>query len=205
MRHSGREPEDEAARDLVHTNRRRAAAAFLLAEALKPREGESFAALCERAQRTSPERPNGREPLTDLRRRDPVRAARYEQFVWTPQVLPLAQIRVWPGMDHLPASWCEGAVPQVASYVRRFGVPETARRMHSIWALTSTIEPATLIDWLECIPLPVIPDAMLHDRPPLSGAPWSLDDGCTRAVVLCLLGVESVRVLVGERSGQAPS
>jgi hypothetical protein len=197
--------------DDVRAGIRAAAAAFLLANALKPRVGESFVELLARAERTSPERPNGQDPLADLQESDPVRAAYYAQLIWTPARLPLAQMRVWPGMDGLPRDWCVGAVPEVAAHVGTYGIPESAHRMAGIWALTRTLEKSVLVEWLMRIPLLAIPDTVFSGvlnaegsprRALLPGAPWTLDDGCTRAVVLSLLGISEVLVMAGHESSE---
>lgn len=71
-------------------------------------------------------------------------------------------------------------------------------RLTSLLALVDKHERDDLIAWLTVMPLLVMPDEFLHSRSPDPGAPWAIDDGCHRAVMLSLLGVESVPALVGE-------
>jgi tetratricopeptide (TPR) repeat protein len=178
--------------------REMAATTFLLADALKPKEGETFAELRLRAEEATSTVSHGAEALAALGERDPARAHRYRTLTWRRRQLPLRDLRVWPGMGGLPDSWCDGSVVDTANHLRREGVPESAARLKDLLPLLSNIDRDELSDWLSYLPLLVVPDVVMHDRPPHPTAPWRLDDGCHRAIMLCLLGIESVAVLVGE-------
>jgi len=183
----------------VHT-RETAAATFLMAEALRPREGEKIADLRLRVDEAAASVRQGAGALALLADRDPVRSHRYGLLTWRRRSLPLREMRVWPGMGGLPDSWCEGSVAEVAGRLRREEMPESATRLKRLLALMSELDREDLTTWLTYLPLLVVPDAVLHGRPPHPTAPWDIDDGCHRAVMLSLLEVESVPVLVGEPS-----
>jgi len=171
---------------------------MLLADALKPRRGEGVADLRMRLASTVAGVPRGEDALIALSSRDPLRERRYRGLRWRADVLPLARIRVWPGMDGLPKSWCEQSVEQTADFVRANGLPRADSRLSKMLALRDRMSPDELVDWLTYLPLPVLADDLLHNRPPCPGVPWALDDGCARAVTLSLLGVASVAVVLGE-------
>jgi hypothetical protein len=175
-----------------------AATTFLLADALKPKKGETFAELRLRADEAASSVPHGAEALAMLDERDPARARRYRTLTWRRRQLPLRDVRVWPGMGGLPDSWCEGSVVDTANRLRREGVPESAARLKDLLPLLSSIDRDELMNWLLHLPLLVVPDALLRDRPSHPTALWALDDGGHRAIMLSLLDIESVAVLVGE-------
>ena len=171
---------------------------LLLADALKPRRGETLPDLRARFDSTVARTPRGAEAMLLLDQHDQIRANRYRNFRWRTCALPLAQIRVWPGMEGLPGSWCERSVEETAWFVKTAGGPVAGSRLSRMLGLRSKIGMTELVEWLTCLPLPVLPDHLLHRRPPCPGAPWALDDGCARAVTLSLLGVSSVAVILGE-------
>ena len=183
----------------VHT-RETAATTFLVAEALKPREGEKIADLRLRVDDAAASVRRGAGALALLSDRDPVRSRRYGLLTWRRRRLPLDEMRVWPGMGGLPDSWCEGSVAEVAGRLRREEAPESATRLRSMLALIGQLDREDLTTWLAYLPLLVVPDAVLHGRSPHPTAPWGIEDGSHRAVMLSLLDVESVPVLVGEPS-----
>jgi len=139
----------------------------------------------------------GAGALVQLGVRDPVRAARYGALIWRSAVMPLAQVRVWPGMSGLPVPWCAGSVDDVAARLSAGGVPASASRLAELLVAVAGLTRDEAVSWLTFLPLLVVPDALLHDRPPHRGSPWALDDGCNRAAALALLAVGQVPVLVG--------
>jgi tetratricopeptide (TPR) repeat protein len=193
--------------ELTAHTRHAAARAFLQADGLKPTAGETFAELVGRAEETSLQIPDGLEAMDALDVRDPVRSARYRTLTWTRRCLPLSELRVWPGMGGLPVTWCRGSVVDTANRVRRAGLPESATRLKELLSLRDDdqVDRDQLVKWLSRVPLLVVPDSLLHDRPSSSTELWAIDDGCHRAVVLSLLGVESAIVLAGEPLSMAPT
>lgn len=181
----------------IHT-RENAACVFLLADELKPRGEEKIADLRLRAAEAAASLRQGPATLTKLADRDPVRSRQYGLLTWRRRRVLLHELRVWPGMGGLPESWSAGSVVEVADRLRHGVVPESAMRLTSLLALVDKHERDDLIAWLTVMPLLVMPDEFLHSRSPDPGAPWAIDDGCHRAVMLSLLGVESVPALVGE-------
>lgn len=172
-----------------------AAAAFLCADEMKPVDGEELSALRIRAAAT--EFPVGLAALGLLALKDPVRASRYRALVWLSRVVPFAELRAWPGAGGLPEAWCAGSVVETADFVRREGVPASAVGFLRLLALLDEVGRDVLVEWLSVLPLLAVPDELLHGRVSHATARWALDDGCHRAVMLSLLGVESARVLVG--------
>ena len=170
---------------------------MLLSERLKPARAEDFSQLQARAAVTAAATPTGETAQQFLAQRDTTRAARYQLFDWQIESMSLSQIQVWPGMDGLPRKWCFCAVPETANYLRLVGLSAKTHRLPKLLALMAVIDPTTLIDWLGILPLPVLPYRLLHGKSTEGRAPWALDDGCNRAVVLSLLGVETVTVLAG--------
>ena len=175
-----------------------AARTFLLAEALKPATGEAFAELLHRADTTSSSVPTGADALLALAERDPTRAGFYSTLTWTRKQLPLLTLRAWPAMGGLPDSWCQGSIAETAEFVRRQGVPESATRLQQLVSLQQQVDRDELVQWLSNVPLLVVPETLLHQRPLHPTAIWAVDDGSHRAIVLALLDVESVVALVGE-------
>ncbi len=175
-----------------------AATTFLLANALKPKVGETLAELQLRADAAASSVPHGAEALVVLGERDPVRAHRYRALTWRRKQLPLRDVSVWRGMGGLPDSWCEGSVVETAKRLRREGVPDSAARLRDLLPLLSSIDHGELMNWLTYLPLLVVPSALLHDQPFHPTTLWTIDDGCHRAVLLSMLDVESVAALVGE-------
>jgi len=170
---------------------------MLLANALKPQKGESLARLRTRAAATAATVSRGEEALAKLESQDATRVALYRACDWRLGRLALHELRPWPGMDELPLSWCEGSIDETAALVRAHGLPPAQSRLKRLLALRGQVETQELVAWLCYLPLPVLPDELLHARPSLEGSPWGLDDGCARAVALSLLGVEFVDVLMG--------
>lgn len=179
----------------VTDTREAAAEAFLLADLLKPRMGETLSGLKLRAITAKPPLKNG-SALELLMEKDKARGMRYSMLTWETAVLRLDELSVWPKMDHLPEEWCEGSVIDVVEIIKRNELPAGARRLRRILETLRDEGAKASAEWFELLPLLAVPETVLHNRSGYHPA-WTLDDGCSRAVALGLLGVGHVTVLVG--------
>jgi hypothetical protein len=75
---------------------------------------------------------------------DPMRRSRLHALRFTPEEVPLARLRPWPGMGGLPCRWTDSAdVVQLASRIRRQGVPRQADRLEQmlLWSRLILVRP----------------------------------------------------------------
>jgi hypothetical protein len=175
-----------------------AARAFLLANELKPREGESFSSLCGRAKEALVAFDDGDTCIFMLTERDERRARRYGDLYWRLTTLDLAEVTVWPGMSRLDPALTEGSVLEVAERLQGKQLPHEVERLSRLLRLSDEIGVAAAIEWMTLLPLLGMPDGVLHQRVVAPLQYWTLDDGCARSVALATLGVTSVRAYVGE-------
>ena len=175
--------------------REEAARVFLLADLLKPRPDETLSDLKDRASTEKAPVKNG-SSLEFLIEKDSTRGKLYSDLVWEETILHLSSLSVWPKMDGLPEEWCDGSVLDVAQFVKNNELPPKVNRLKKMLHVVQTEGPNAVTEWLQHLSLLAVPEAILHKRDgqrPL----LTLDDGCSRAVTLGLLGIQEVRVLVG--------
>jgi hypothetical protein len=180
------------------------AAAFLLADALKPGPQEHFAELLVRAETAAARLPVGAEALALIHWRP--RADLYARLAWTEQLLPLEQLRVWPEMGGIPLASCHGSVVDVAARLHQDGIP-AGSHLHEFIRLTAEeAERERIVCWLSRLPLIAFSGAALASSEQYAFA-WSasehatafaLDDGSHRGLLLSLLGTTHARVFVGD-------
>lgn len=182
------------------SSERAALSNFLLAEAGKPRSGESVDEALQRASRVAGDMQDwSTEALRAAVGYEP-RRAMYAELRWTREEVPLAALRPWPEMGGLPASWTAGTVVDTARAVRDDGVPAGATRLAAMLA-TLEASPGAASELLhQALPI-VVPESSFASRDPVPGAPWRVDDGCHRVVCAAVLDPDAhVLCLVGRSS-----
>ncbi len=128
--------------------------------------------------------------------RDPRRLLRYNTARWCATTLRLEDLSVWPGMGGLPSAWCKESVRETGERVsatpEALGGTRFANFMETI-----VNHPDEMRAVVQALPLIAFREDELRPGSTRS-TPFTLDDGCHRALALALVAAdEPVRVLLG--------